>query len=737
MYLRPNLNRAFSELFYASETAYLNYFLRFQMTMFRFFIKSLLSICLAMILVACGSNSSSDSASSNTTKPAGVEGIVFAGQGPMPNVLVVVKDYDGQLLGQATTDASGAYFIPTVSTGPFIAQAKDPKSSTVLYGISQNSIMNITHVTDFMIQRWYEALSLSATQAFDSLNVNTPAPEEAAMSTVIDQFFYPVAKAFNVNSLDLFRDDISVIFASALRATTITGNTISINMTEPFVRASFMVQARADEQGDVIFSGQSVFDTATTVPLSPINNQSQFREVKPSFAAYWNDIQSVIARLSKVISPIASAHAAPVNSNIGGIVPNVKAAHINEHWMADNWDFIKDKKLAQIVIPGTHDSGTYQLRFGNGINVAKTQNVSIGEQLKDGIRYLDLRLIEAKHRDCADDSVWWIHHGGFYSYRLQDALDEIASFVKKPANSKEVIILDFQEIDIEYKDDRAVDVLFGLIQKKLGPYIAPIDQVSKWQEKSLADFVSQGRQIIVLVKSEKLTRINAPGFNPGCSAKFDSKFFTPREDNLRSLYIEVETASELQDQVINPQLQRGSALGDNRFNAYKTQQGKGSLNVFQIVPRPSNFWFVGAGATTSSGFPYDLLTYASLRINAPLNLKLSKSEVDYLLYRSMNEPSGSELLANYCASGWLGKRLRMGVQGNPADWNTPNIIMIDNYNPTVRANQFSWVLPRYTNSNWVKDWQGGYVDFIIRLNRLKRDDALNGVTNFSDSQCLQ
>jgi hypothetical protein len=735
VYLRLNLNRAFSELFYASETAYLNYFLRFQMTIFRFFIKSLLSICMAMILVACGSNSSSDSASSNSTKPAGVEGIVFTDQGPVPNVLVVVKDYDGQLLGQATTDASGAYFIPTVSTGPFIAQAKDPKSNAVLYGISQNSIMNITHVADFMIKRWYEALSLNATQVFDSLNVNTPAPEEAAMSTVIDQFFYPVAKAFNVDSLDLFRDDISVIFASALRATTITGNTISINMTEPFVRASFMVQARADEQGDVIFSGQSVFDTAMTAPLKSINNQSQFGEVKSSFVAYWNDIQSVIARLSKAISPIASAHAAPVNSNIGGIVPNVKGAHINEHWMADNWDFIKDKRLAQIVIPGTHDSGTYQMGWGEGINVAKTQNVSIGEQLKDGIRYLDLRTREATHKGCADDSVWWIVHGDYWSYRLQDALDEIANFVKKPANSKEVIILDLQEIRTEYDDDRAVDVLFGLIQKKLGPYIVPIDQANKWQEKSLADFVSQGRQIIVLAKSERLKRINAPGFKPGCGAKFDSKYFTPREDNLGSRYIEAETASALQDRLITPQLLRGSALGDNLFNDYKTRQGKGSLNVLQIVPRPSNSWFINAWVTAFPGYPYDLLTYASLQINAPLHLKLSDSDVNTMVVRSLLPPFDTKL-SSYCASGWLGKRLLMGVQGNPADWNMPNIIMVDNYNPTNKNVQFDWVLPKYTNGGWVKDWQGGYVDFIIRLNRLKRDDALNGVTNFSDSQCL-
>jgi hypothetical protein len=373
--------------------------------------------------------------------------------------------------------------------------------------------------------------------------------------------------------------------------------------------------------------------------------------------------------------------------------------------------------------------------WGSGVNTAKTQNVSIGEQLMDGIRYLDLRVTEAKHGGCADDSVWWLFHK-YKSYRLQDALDEIATFVKKPANSKEVIILDFQDIDIEYKDDRAVDVLFGLIQKKLGPYIAPIDQVNKWQKTPLAEFVSQGRQIIVLVKSERLKRINEPGFKPGCGAKFDSKFFTPREDNLGSRWIQLETASALQDQVITPQLQRGSALGDNLFNDYQSRQGNGSLNALQIIPRPSDRWYVGAALLIDWGYPYDLLTYSSLRVNAPLNLKLSESDVDDVVLSSFKK-SPTHPLTNYCASGWLGKRLRMGVQGNPADWNIPNIIMVDNYNPTVPSIQFNWVLPRYINGGWVKDWQGGYVDFIVKLNKLSRDKSLSSVSNFSDTECLQ
>jgi hypothetical protein len=236
--------------------------------------------------------------------------------------------------------------------------------------------------------------------------------------------------------------------------------------------------------------------------------------------------------------------------------------------------------------------------------------------------------------------------------------------------------------------------------------------------------------------------VNAAGFTPGCSAKFDSKYFAPRGGNLRSYYAELEDSQEIQEQVITPQLQKGSPLGDDRFNAYRNQQNNGLLNVIQIVARPSNLWYAAAVVQPVWGYPYNLLTYASYRINAPLNLKISKSDVNGItgiVATSLANPLaiGSSPLANYCASGWLGKRLLMGFQGNPSDWNMPNIIIIDNYNPIVSATQFNWVLPKYANGSWVKNWEGGYVDFIVRLNMLNRDSSLSGISDFSDTQCLQ
>lgn len=51
-----------------------------------------------------------------------------------------------------------------------------------------------------------------------------------------------------------------------------------------------------------------------------------------------------------------------------------------------------NKRLSEMTIPGTHDSGTYTLGDGPVDSAAKCQTQSIAEQLNNGIRYLDIRL---------------------------------------------------------------------------------------------------------------------------------------------------------------------------------------------------------------------------------------------------------------------------------------------------------------------------------------------------------
>ncbi len=122
-------------------------------------------------------------------------------------------------------------------------------------------------------------------------------------------------------------------------------------------------------------------------------------------------------------------------------------------WMEDIYTDNSEVRLNEIVIPGTHDSATYgissssdfapgadewyyDLASGVVADWAITQNRDIYTQLKEGIRYLDLRV--AYH-----DGEFVIVHT-MVSVGLQEVLNQVKQFSDE--HPYEVIILDFQEL---------------------------------------------------------------------------------------------------------------------------------------------------------------------------------------------------------------------------------------------------------------------------------------------------
>lgn len=135
------------------------------------------------------------------------------------------------------------------------------------------------------------------------------------------------------------------------------------------------------------------------------------------------------------------------------------------NWMTALANDIANKPLNQLFIPGSHDSATYALEstFGKGqdfsdkINALKitgvgfvvtsiaknwamAQDRTIYEQLNDGIRYLDLRVI---YRDSKKD-FYTVH--GLYGPKFSDVLTQITRFMKE--NPKEILII--QVADLNY-----------------------------------------------------------------------------------------------------------------------------------------------------------------------------------------------------------------------------------------------------------------------------------------------
>jgi len=145
---------------------------------------------------------------------------------------------------------------------------------------------------------------------------------------------------------------------------------------------------------------------------------------------------------------------------------------------AENWMSLVngDKKINQINIPGTHDSGTYDItklynnKLISGVLSVlvssikdlsgQTQDLSITEQLKSGIRYLDIRL--ALNEDNKD---LYVAHGilpclyydntfKLYNYLyFEKVLEECVKFLQHHDKETIIIHLKRESINNDISDD--------------------------------------------------------------------------------------------------------------------------------------------------------------------------------------------------------------------------------------------------------------------------------------------
>lgn len=169
-----------------------------------------------------------------------------------------------------------------------------------------------------------------------------------------------------------------------------------------------------------------------------------------------------------------------------------------DRWMEAIYANHPDTPLGQVIIPGTHDSGSYGINVNapcpivpaSGTNVAidalgasnpcaaagmyRAQDQNLAAQLQDGIRYLDLRVsvprtdtVTSAQAASADPAqVPFVLEHEFVSTPLKGALDEVLTFAK--AHPKEQVILDFQHIDLA--KDADTTYYYNALQSLLKSY---------------------------------------------------------------------------------------------------------------------------------------------------------------------------------------------------------------------------------------------------------------------------
>lgn len=194
-------------------------------------------------------------------------------------------------------------------------------------------------------------------------------------------------------------------------------------------------------------------------------------------------------------------------------------------WMTVLAENIEHKPLNQLFLPGSHDSATYSLEntFGKGqdfsekINLlkgvgvgfvvssiakdwAQAQNRTIYQQLNDGVRYLDLRVI---YRDSAKD-FYTVH--GLYGPRFSHVLGQINQFLRE--NPKEILVI--QIGDLGYMGPPESEAqnhlkLAQLIENSFKNNLISKSEISD-ASATVSEIWSLGKQVFLIYKDKKIAK---------------------------------------------------------------------------------------------------------------------------------------------------------------------------------------------------------------------------------------
>uniref|UniRef100_T1JAD6 Phosphatidylinositol-specific phospholipase C X domain-containing protein n=1 Tax=Strigamia maritima TaxID=126957 RepID=T1JAD6_STRMM len=147
------------------------------------------------------------------------------------------------------------------------------------------------------------------------------------------------------------------------------------------------------------------------------------------------------------------------------------------HWMWENRKSIQHLTLSQLMIPGTHLSGSYKMNITGSETLDSligpfetTQDETLWNQLVYGNRYLEIAV--ALH---ARTKEHWIQFDEFLANPLIPALNEIRNFIE---STNEIIIIDihsflkgfsFHNVSVSRRHRMLVQKLIDILQ----PYLIP------------------------------------------------------------------------------------------------------------------------------------------------------------------------------------------------------------------------------------------------------------------------
>ncbi len=269
-------------------------------------------------------------------------------------------------------------------------------------------------------------------------------------------------------------------------------------------------------------------------------------------------------------------------------IPDYALYHVpgvnTENWMKalkERYPAFSKAAIKDIIIPGTHNSGSYALNqnsdyspdesidslileFLKTLDVtkaiyadwAKSQPHDVYQQLTKGIRYIDLRV-------CGKSGEPYSCHG-MYSDKLSNIIQQINRFISKEENRYEIIILDINHI--YQMSDGAQESLISHLLSTFGDKIASRDAYGL--DSTLHDFWENNKQLIIVYQNKNHTA-HHPELWPSSSVD--------------SFWPNTSKANELISQLNSRLLRRTK---NNAFNVIQTQVTADRENITDGLYNP-------------------------------------------------------------------------------------------------------------------------------------------------------
>ncbi|WP_256601979.1 MULTISPECIES: hypothetical protein [unclassified Pseudomonas] len=172
-------------------------------------------------------------------------------------------------------------------------------------------------------------------------------------------------------------------------------------------------------------------------------------------------------------------------------------APIHMKWMAETPE-LQHLRIDELILPGTHNSGSDKQSPNLGLPQEIAQDVSPHEQLRHGIRVLDLRVAFYKNQPAGSPRRFQLYHLTSSGRTVAvDIVQKVKAFFQElesqGAPAQEIVILDFHQFD-GFTDEAHAELqglLFDEMEQRLISYqLSDLTLSSFW-----ADY--PGRNVVI------------------------------------------------------------------------------------------------------------------------------------------------------------------------------------------------------------------------------------------------